>query len=276
MNRRTIIKNTSLGILGLAHWGLPEINLFRASRYKDLPEYYPNIDPEIISSVVGKSHSDLEAVKKLVDARPELARSVWEWRYGDFESAIGAASHVGRRDIALYLIAMGARPTIFTFAMLGAYHVIKSMVDFYPGIQSTMGPHGISLLDHAYAGERMKKNMSEDEIIDLEKTIDYLRSLGNASGQAFLDISPEDQKKYLGTYKYGPGPEEGFNIQLNMRKQLSLGPINGFGGGLYRIEDHKFIYNGAPSVVVSFSVDEDKVISLAVREPQLTVEAIKV
>lgn len=276
MDRRTIIKNTSLGILGLAHWGLPEINLFRVSNYNDIPAYYPNIDPEVISTVVGKSHSDLEAVKKLVEARPELARSVWEWRYGDFESAIGAASHVGRRDIALYLISMGARPTIFTFAMLGAHQVVKSMVDFYPGIQSTMGPHGISLMDHAYAGERMKNSMSEAEIIDLEKTIDYVKSLSNASGQRYLDISPEEQKKYLGDYKYGPGPEEGFTIQLNMRKQLSLGPINGFGGGLYRIEEHNFIYNGAPSVIVSFSMEEEKVISLAVREPQLTVEAIKV
>ena len=76
-----------------------------------MSKHFPNIPPEIIEEVVGKSHFDLEGVKSLVEKRSELSRSVWEWRFGDFESAIGAASHVGRRDIALYLMSKGARNT---------------------------------------------------------------------------------------------------------------------------------------------------------------------
>ncbi|NNC69781.1 MAG: hypothetical protein HKN90_03050, partial [Flavobacteriaceae bacterium] len=125
---------------------------------------YPSIDDAIVNDVVGKSHFDLETVKKYVDKRPELARATWDWSFGDWESAIGAASHVGRRDIVHYLISKGARPTMFTYAMLGAFEIVKSMIDMTPGIQSTMGPHGISLLRHAKAGLRMKDKMTSEQI----------------------------------------------------------------------------------------------------------------
>ena len=73
------------------------------------------IDPAVVEAMVSKSHFDLEGVEKLVTTRPELAKASWEWRFGDFESAIGAASHVGRRDIVQYLLQKGGRPTLFTF-----------------------------------------------------------------------------------------------------------------------------------------------------------------
>src|SRR5688572_4319271 len=65
-----------------------------------LPAGFPSHDPASVREIVGKSHRDLEGVKKLVDVRPELAKAVWDWGFGDWESALGAASHVGRRDIA--------------------------------------------------------------------------------------------------------------------------------------------------------------------------------
>lgn len=241
-----------------------------------MPKHFPNIAPEIISEVVGKSHSDLDRVVQLVSKRPELSRSVWEWRFGDFESAIGAASHVGRRDIVRYLIEQGARPTLFTFAMLGQYSIIKSAIEANPGIQKTMGPHGISLLDHAYAAERMKDKMSSTEIENLEQTIDYLVAQGSANGDKYIDVSPEEQQKYLGDYKYGDGETEGFTVGVNMRKLLSLGPIGGFGGALYKTGKNKFIYNGAPSVEISFDLQGEKVISIKVADPEVTVIAKKV
>lgn len=279
-SRRTVIKTSALGILGLSLPGFAVANSVHLGTHNNtasnkLPEHFPYIDPEIVSVVVGKSHSNLEGVKKLVDKRPELARSVWEWRFGDFESAIGAASHVGRRDIVQYLISKGARPSIFTFAMMGSFEVVKSIIEFSPGIQKTMGPHGISLLDHAYNGERMKKSMSAKEIDNLKRTIDFLESLGNAGGEKYIDVSPEEQKKYLGDYKYGKQDKEGFTIQLNMRKLLALAPIGGFGGALYKIGDNKFTYNGAPSVTVSFRFDGDQVKSLTVRTPDVEVTALK-
>lgn len=281
MDRRIALKTYSLAILGLSfpvmRYAKNESILQPKSLENEkLPKHFPNIDPQIIAEVVGKSHFDLDRVKELVEKRPELSKSVWEWRFGDFESAIGAASHVGRRDIALYLISKGARPTLFTFAMLGHFHAVKSAIEALPGIQEVTGPHGISLLDHAYAGERMKDSMSTTEIEKLEQTIDYLTKLGNASGGKYMDVSAEEQKKYLGKYKYGDGEKEGFTIDINMRKLLSLGPIGEFGGALYKIGNNKFIYNGAPSVEISFDIRDDQVYSMKVTDPDLTVEAQKI
>ena len=282
MNRRTALNAYSLTFLGLSlpGYALTGSHSFWSDRLpndQNIPKHFPNIDPEIIAEVVGKSHFDLDRVKELVKKRPELSRSVWEWRFGDFESAIGAASHVGRRDIAMYLISKGARPTLFTFAMLGSFAVIKSAVATLPGIQQSTGPHGISLLDHAYAGERMKDQMTTNEINDLKLTIDYLESLGDAGGKQYLDVNSEEQQKYLGDYKYGNGEQEGFTIAINMRQLLSLGPIGGFGGALYKIGDNKFTYNGTPSVIITFEKhDDDTIKSLTLSEPGLTLIAEKV
>ena len=281
IDRRTSLKIGSLAVLGLAIPNMSFANqntnmILKLTENDSVPEHFPNISPEIIGEVVGKSHFDLDRVRELVEKRPELSRSVWEWRFGDFESAIGAASHVGRRDIALYLLSKGARPTIFTFAMLGHFQVIRSIVEVSNGIQKVTGPHGISLLDHAYAGRRMKDKMTDSEIENLEKTIDYLISLGNAGGEKYIDVSPEEQKKYLGDYKFGNGEKQGFTIDINMRKLLSLGPIGGFGGALYKIGENRFTYNGAPSVIISFDIQDGEVKKLKLSEPDVTITAEKV
>ena len=207
VDRRSVLKTSALAFLGLTlpSLGYSSISNTNTTMCAKIPEHFPNIDPALIAEVVGKSHADLDRVKELVNVRPELARSVWEWRFGDFESAIGAASHVGRRDIAQFLISKGARPTLYTFAMLGNYETVKAMIDFSPGIQMSSGPHGISLLDHAYAGRRMQGDMTSKEIENLEKTIAYLETLGNANGDTYIDVPSEEQQKYLGDYRYGSG-----------------------------------------------------------------------
>ncbi len=278
LNRRNLIKSSVVGLLAI---GTPQtLSAFwpeqRAMKLPSVSGSFPNIDPEIVSTVVGASHSNLEKVRSLVDPRPELARATWEWRFGDWESAIGAASHVGRRDIVHYLLGKGARPSIFTFAMMGAYEVVKSMIEFSPGIQRTMGPHGISVLQHAKNGKRMQDQLSAKEKDDQKRLIDYLEGLGDADGPVYLEVGPEEQEKYLGDYKYGPGPKEGFSIQLNMRKIMALGPIGGFGGALYKIGDQKFTYNGTPSVTVSFAVKDELVQSLTIEEPGFSISAKKV
>jgi hypothetical protein len=281
IDRRTSLKIGSLAVLGLAIPNMSFANqstgsMLQLKENDTIPEHFPNISPEIIREVVGKSHFDLDRVKELVEKRPELSRSVWEWRFGDFESAVGAASHVGRRDIALYLVSKGARPTIFTFAMLGHFQVLQSVIEASQGIQEVTGPHGISLLDHAYAGRRMSDKMTRSEIEDLEKTIEYLTALGNAGGEKYMDISPEEQEKYLGDYKYGTGENEGFTIDVNMRKLLSLGPVGGFGGALYKIGENRFTYNGAPSVIITFDIQDGEVKRLKLTEPDYTIVAEKV
>ena len=278
VSRRTIVKSSVFGLLATT---IPNVT-YASSMFSmekelelDLPSRYPSIDDDIVKEVVGKSHFDLETVKKLVDKRTELARATWDWSFGDWESAIGAASHVGRRDIVFYLISKGARPTMFTYAMLGAYDIVKNMIDISPGIQKTMGPHGISLASHAKFGLRMKDEMTFEQISSSEKLIDFLDNLEGAAGETYLEMT-DDKKKYLGDYKYGNGSIDGFSIKENSRKMLSLGKLGEFGGGLHKTGNSEFMYNGVPSVKITFQIENEIVKSLTVVEPELTLVAKKV
>lgn len=91
-------------------------------------------------------------MRRLVSERPALATAAWDWGFGDWETALGAASHTGRRDIAELLMSHGARPTVFTLAMLGDVDAVRAIVRGRPGTQRITGPHGLSLLHHARAG----------------------------------------------------------------------------------------------------------------------------
>ncbi|MEQ8361994.1 MAG: hypothetical protein RIF39_18060 [Cyclobacteriaceae bacterium] len=279
LSRRSILKGSIIGLAGVALplVGRSEYNPIDNAAVSGKPHpNYPAISDDIVAEVVGKSHFDLEKVKSLVDQRPELASATWDWGFGDFESAIGAASHVGRRDIVEYLLSRGAKPNLFTYTVLGAHDVVKGMIEFTPGIQRTLGPHGISLLQHAKAGLRMESEMSAGHVANAKKLIAYLEALGDADGKQYEDLDESEKPKYLGDYKYGEAEDEGFSIKLNMRKNISLGKIGAFGGALYKIGENKFFYNGAPSTVVSFQWNGDKVMSLTVTAPDAVVVADKI
>ena len=102
--------------------------------------------------MVGVSHGNVARVRELLTGRPALANASWDWGYGDWESALGAASHVGNQEIAKLLLAAGARPSIFSAAMLGQLDTVKAFILASPGVQKTRGPHGLTLLSHARAG----------------------------------------------------------------------------------------------------------------------------
>jgi hypothetical protein len=59
---------------------------------------------------------------------------------------------MGRRDIALYLLAHGARIDLFAAAMLGKLEVVQAALGSFPEALHVPGPHGIPLLAHAKAG----------------------------------------------------------------------------------------------------------------------------
>ena len=90
--------------------------------------YFPSQAPKRVKETVAVSHGNLKRVRELIEARPALAKAAWDWGFGDWETALGAASHTGSRKIAELLIAHGARPDIFTFAMLGQFDVVKAYV----------------------------------------------------------------------------------------------------------------------------------------------------
>ena len=85
--------------------------------------------------------------------QPRLVVASYDWGSGDFETALGGASHTGRREVALHLLDAGARIDAFAAAMLGEAEIVKSLVRFSPATAATRGPHGYSLLYHAgYSG----------------------------------------------------------------------------------------------------------------------------
>ncbi len=280
ISRRTLVKSSIFGVLAAS---IPSISYAQKITQKlsssvngDLFHRYPSIDDSIVAEVVGASHFNLDRVKELVDKRPELSRATWDWAFGDWETAIGAASHVGRRDIVAYLMSKGARPDIFTYAMLGEYEVVRGMIEATPGVEEIAGPHGISLLRHAEIGSR-NKDLTTVQKEQAQKLVTYLQELGNAGGKSdYLEMAEDDKEKYLGDYMYGEGPNDGFSIKLNMRKMIALGKLGQFGGGLLMLSENRFTYNGTPSVEISFTIENDRVIALTVHEPDLTLVAKKV
>ncbi len=101
---------------------------------------------------VAHAHGSLKRVQELVEQEPMLVNATWDWGGGDWETALGAASHMGRRDIALYLLDKGARMDIFAAAMLGHLEIVQAILKAFPEARSLHGPHGISLLEHAKIG----------------------------------------------------------------------------------------------------------------------------
>jgi hypothetical protein len=280
-SRRAAIKSSIFGLLTVS---MPHIVFARDpasipvrwTKPDGLFHRYPAIDDAIVAEVVGASHFNLDRVREMVNHRPELARATWDWGFGDWETALGAASHVGRRDIAGFLMDHGARPDIFTYAMLGSYQPVKSMIEAIPGIQTIAGPHGISLLQHAKNGSR-SEGLPDEQREEYDRLISYLEKLGNADLQPeFPEMTAGQKEKYLGDYKYGEGPEDGFTIKLNMRKQLALGRLGASGGALYQKAENVFSYNGTTSVEIRFQVENERVISLTVDEPDLILTARKV
>jgi hypothetical protein len=119
------------------------------------------LDASLVQQFVGNAHGDLDRVKELLAQEPALINACWDWGAGDFETALGAASHMGRRDIAEFLLANGARLDLFAAAMLGKIEIVKATLESFPEAIQTPGPHGIPLIAHAKAGGDEAKEVLE-------------------------------------------------------------------------------------------------------------------
>ena len=84
-----------------------------ADNVPDFPEHDPQIDRARVKRFVIASHFNLPAVEKMLAEDPTLINGAIDWGNGDFETALGGASHMGRRDIAEFLLAHNARMDIF-------------------------------------------------------------------------------------------------------------------------------------------------------------------
>lgn len=277
-SRRNFIGKSAFGIFGLASIGQPfnfEENQNFIQDVEKVNPHYPSTDSKVIREVVGAAHARFDRVKELVTTRPELAKATWDWGFGDVESALEAASHMGRKDIAEFLMEHGARPNIFTFAMLGKMDTIKSMIADMPDIPKMLGAHGFTLLFHAKI-RLIRKNVEGTEKKKQEALVSYLTSLGNADIAATdLGITEEEKKIYIGKYAFGTGEDEYFEVKLNMREMLSMGRGKDFGRTLLRIDKHTFAPGGAPSVKIKFEVKDGVAQSVTIHDPSPILKSVR-
>ncbi len=117
---------------------------------EDKPAQYQK---DIVSQFVGAGHSNLDKVKELLAEFPNLIYSSHDWGNGDFESAIEAGGHVGHKDMVNFLIDSGARPTLHALTMLGKTDLVKPILEAYPQVIHSLGPHGFTFLHHAQRGK---------------------------------------------------------------------------------------------------------------------------
>jgi hypothetical protein len=118
----------------------------------DATETPSALDSDLVREFVANAHGDLEAVRNALVEHPTLANAAWDWGGGDWETGLGAASHMGRRDIAELLLGRGARLDIFAAAMLGEVKIVRAILSAHPETRDAKGPHGIPLRAHAEAG----------------------------------------------------------------------------------------------------------------------------
>lgn len=143
MNRKQFI--SQIGLVGLGLAIAPNTIIGQDDR----PAAYQR---EVVNKFVGASHGKIEVVKELLAEFPNLIYSKWDWGGGDFETGLGAASHVGNKDIANLLISKGARINLFALTMLGKTKIVKAVLKEYPEMIHSLGAHGFTLLHHAKRG----------------------------------------------------------------------------------------------------------------------------
>jgi hypothetical protein len=122
---------------------------------------------EKVKDFVIAGHGNLDKVKSMLAELPTLLYATWDWGGGDFETAIEGAGHVGNKEIANYLIGIGARTNLFVLTMLGKTQVVKTWLEAYPEYLFARGPHGFTLLHHAQKGGD-----------DAKELLDYLQAKG--------------------------------------------------------------------------------------------------
>ena len=274
LERRTFICQSSLSLFGLS--GYKYLHLKFENTSKEIHDSYPTTDPAQVRAVVGAAHTKLDVVKELVSARPELAKATYDWGFGDVESALGAASHMGRKDIADFLMDYGARPNIFTFAMLGKLDSVKQMINDLSGIERIRGPHGFTLLWHAQV--RLNRNNVEGrEKLEQEALVEYLQLLDGANiPEPSNTLSEAEQEQYLGKYIFGEGADEYFEIKKNSMGSLSMSRAEYTGRFLKYQGDQLFTPGGAPSVKIIFEESRGKINALTIHDPDPILSAHKV
>ena len=212
-------------------------------REPEIHESFPQTADELAHSMVSAAHFRIDEVRKLLKENKSLAKASWDWGFGDWETAIGAASHTGRRDIIQLLIEHGARPTLFTFAAMDQVDVVRSVCANIPDVQGTLGPHGITLYQHAVNAKSAR-------------VMEYLESLpATQQGQPGRSISKAEAKPYLGTYRFGAGEKDRFEVIIGKTiPRIGMRRVGGTVRYLAMTQPHVFNVYGSEQVQIRFDV----------------------
>jgi hypothetical protein len=239
LSRRTFLSLTPFTVLAPASLptGAPP-----SAPAEPISASFPSHEPDVAKEMVAVSHGNVARVRELLAGRPALANASWDWGYGDWESALGAASHVGNREIAGLLLAAGARPSIFSAAMLGQLDVVKAFIAADPAVQKIRGPHGITLLAHARAGGEGSAEV-----------LKYLSTLPDAN-VAYINaaLTAADRAAIAGTYAFGKGPTERLTVAIGERF-ATIQREGGSARNLLHLGDRVFHPVGGAAVRIRFA-----------------------
>jgi hypothetical protein len=214
--------------------------------------------------MVAVAHGNVARVRELLAQHRELAKASWDWGYGDWETALGAASHVGNRAIAELLIDHGAAPTHFSAAMLGQLDLVKAFLAAAPGVQRMRGPHGIPLMVHA------KNGGSQAAAV-----VAFLESIGDAN-LPYPDepLTGDERASLEGRYRFGDGARDSFVVSVQ-KSALMIARVGVAARGLLHKGAFAFHPVGAESVVVRFERDEKRTVALSISDPDPVVRAVR-
>jgi hypothetical protein len=252
----------------------PEQNSDSEKELSMVRDTFPAQPMELVREMVTVSHFDLKRVKELTAARPSLVNAAWDWGFGDWETPLGAASHMGNRPIAEYLLSQGAPPTLFSAAMLGQADAVKALLMAAPGAERIRGPHSISLLAHARMGAEPARDLFE-----------FLKSLERADLDAPVPLKDEDAAGLVGTYVFGVGVTQQVEVtsdvgmygrggmythgpQLNWTRQGTMTRP------LFHLGNRVFYPAGAPLVRVEFRQESESV-RMQVRDGEMAFSAAR-
>jgi hypothetical protein len=177
--RRNIIAAAALAALPLAAQDKPAA-----------PPPKPRQADEVVKAFVIAGHADskIAMVKEMLDKDPGLAVASWDWGGGDWETALGGASHIGSREMSHFLLENGSRIDAFCAAMLGRAELLSAVLAVSPAAARVRGPHGYCLLYHiAINGQVSLAEMVKPQLVG--QAPHYNQALLAAVGHGKLEMT---------------------------------------------------------------------------------------
>lgn len=229
------------------------------------PLTFPQNDPERVSAIVGASHGNIDRVRELLSEQPALARASWDWGFGDWETALGAAAHTGRREIAELLIENGARPNLFSATMMGEMATVQAFLTADPSLYWLPGPHGIPLVNHARAGREAAAPVLE-----------YLLDTFGADERPF-GVPETDglEARYSGRFELADDAR--FGVTVGIRNGwLMVGAGEEPNARVIESGPDRFHPSASPGVLLHFGVTNGRAESLTVNDGPLHLQLRRV